>query len=129
MLQYLVTSKVRRRLLSLLWGEKKSGSVAELAELAGVAFAGAHSELKAMLRSQLVVSRHEGGKEVYAANLAHPEATTLEALVASAASPVIPQTAEDETLKRKLVALGAPLRGVDPVEVVPSEVAVTLLEG
>ena len=78
MLQYLVTSKVRRRLLSLLWGEKKRGSVSELADMAGGAFAGAHTELKAMKRAQLVVSRQEGGKEVYSANLDHPEATTTE---------------------------------------------------
>lgn len=129
MLEYLVTSKVRRRLLSLLWGEKKRGSVAELAELAGVAFAGAHTELKAMQRSQLVVSQQEGGKEVYSANFDHPEAATLQALVASAGRPPQPQVADDEPLKRKLVALGAPLRGLEPLEVPPSEQLVTLLHG
>lgn len=129
MLQYLVTSKVRRRLLSLLWGEKKRGSVAELADLAGVAFAGAHTELKAMQRSQLVVSSHEGGKEVHAANFEHPEAATLEALVASANRSVIPQTSEDEMVKRKLVALGAPLRGLKPLHVPPPARMMTLLEG
>jgi hypothetical protein len=129
MLQYLVTSKVRRRLLSLLWGEKKHGSVAELADLAGVAFAGVHAELKAMQRSQLVVSHHDGGKEVYSANFEHPEATTLQALVASATRSVMPERSEDEPLKRKLVALGAPLRGLEPLEVPPSEQMVTLLQG
>lgn len=129
MLQYLVTSKVRRRLLSLLWGEKKRGSVAGLADLAGVGFAGAHTELKAMLRSQLVVSSHEGGKEVYSANLEHPEAATLEALVASAKRSVMPQTSEDEMVKRKLVALGAPLRGHEPLDVPPAEHMMTLLQG
>lgn len=129
MLQYLVTSKVRRRLLSVLWGEKKRGSVAELADLAGVAFAGAYSELKAMQRLQLVISQQEGGKEVYSANFDHPEAATLQALVASAARPVMPQSVEDEPLKRKLVALGAPLRGLEPLEVAPSEQMATLLHG
>ncbi|MBA3393464.1 MAG: winged helix-turn-helix transcriptional regulator [Deltaproteobacteria bacterium] len=129
MLQYLVTSKVRRRLLSLLWGEKHRGSVAELAHLAGVAFAGAHTELKAMQRAQLVVSHHDGGKQVYSANVEHPDAATLQALVASAARPVMPERSEDERLKRKLVALGAPLRGLEPLEVSPSEQLTTLLEG
>ncbi len=128
MLHYLVTSKVRRRLLSLLWGEKKRGSVAELADLAGVAFAGVHAELRAMQRTQLVVSRHEGGKEVYSANFDHPGAETLMALVASD-RPVSRPSSEDEPLKRKLVALGAPLRGVEPMEVAPSERMSTLLQG
>lgn len=129
MLQYLVTSKVRRRLLSLLWGEKKRGSVAELADMAGVAFAGVHAELKAMQRLQLVVSQHEGGREVYSANVDHPVSATLQALVASAAHPVLPQASEDEPLKRKLVALGAPLRGFEPLEVSASESMLTLLQG
>jgi hypothetical protein len=129
MLEYLVTSKVRRRLLSLLWGEKKRGSVAELAEVAGVAFAGAHSELKAMHRSQLVVSQQERGKEVYAANFDHPEATTLLALVASASRSVMSRDDADGPLKRKLVGLGAPLRGHEPLEVEPSDLMITLLQG
>jgi hypothetical protein len=129
MLQYLVTSKVRRRLLSLLWGEKKQGSVAELAEIAGVAFAGAHVELKAMLQSQLVVSRREGAKDVYSANVDHPAAATLEALVASEARPALPDRSKDESLRRKLVALGAPLRGVEPQTVQASDEMKTLIEG
>lgn len=130
MLQYLITSKVRRRLLSLVWGENKRGSVGELAELAGVSFAGAHTELKAMQRAQLVISSHEAGKEVYAANRAHPEAATLQALVASAKRPLMPQVSpEDEILKRKLAALGAPLRGLAPLKVSPSEQLTTLLQG
>lgn len=129
MLEYLVTSKVRRRLLSLLWGEKQRGSVAELANLAGVAFAGAHAELKAMQRLQLVVSEHEGNKEVYSANVDHPEAETLVALVSAETRPVSSPSSADELLKRKLVALGAPLRGVEPLDVEPSERMSTLLQG
>ena len=129
MLQYLVTSKVRRRLLVLLWADRKRGAVAELAELAGVAFAGAHAELKAMQRVQLAVSQQEGRKEVYAANFNHPAAETLCALVAADAHPPMPQTAEDQALKRQLVAMGAPLRGVEPQEVAPPEQLATLARG
>jgi hypothetical protein len=127
MLQYLVTSKVRRRLLVLLWGERKSGSVAELADLAGVAFAGAHGELKAMRGAQLVVSG-QAGKEVYSANFEHPEAEALRALVTSKPHPM-PPTAEDQRLKRQLAGLGAPLRGVEPFVVKPSEQMATLVRG
>ncbi len=129
MLQYLVTSKVRRRLLSLLWGENKRGSVAELADMAGVAFAGVHTELKAMQQAQLVVSHYDGGKAVYGANLEHPDAATLQALVASSARPAMPQYPEDEAVRRKLAALGAPLRGVDPRAVPHTDEMVTLLQG
>jgi hypothetical protein len=128
-LQYLVRSKVRRRLLALLWGEQKRGSVAELADLAGVAFAGAHGELKAMHRAQLAVSRREGGKEVYAANFDHPEAATLRALVSADARQAVLPSSEDEALKRKLVALGAPLRGLEPLEMELSERMPTLFHG
>lgn len=116
-------------MLSLLWGEKKRGSVAELAEMAGVAFAGVHAEVKAMQQAQLVVSRHERGKEVYAANFEHPEAATLRALVAASGRPVMTRSPEDEAVRRKLVALGAPLRGVDPLAVPSSEEMLTLLHG
>lgn len=129
MLQYLVTSKVRRRLLVLLWGDKKRGAVGELAELAGVAFAGAHAELKAMQRAQLAVSRQEGRKEVYAANLEHPDAKTLRALVTADAHPTTPQTADDQALKRQLVGLGAPLRGIEPRALAHSEHMATLARG
>ncbi len=129
MLQYLVTSKVRRRLLSLLWGEAQRGSVAELAALAGVAFAGAHGELKSMLVHQLVIVEREGGKDVYAANLAHPDATILKALVATAGRRAAHRSSADDTIRRKLAALGAPLSGVAPLPVKASERAATLLEG
>lgn len=128
-MQYLVRSKVRRRLLSLLWGEEKRGSVAELAGLAGVAFAGAHAELKAMHCAQLAVARREGGKEVYSANFDHPEAATMRALVSADARPPTRFSAEDEVLKQKLVALGAPLRGAEPLDVESSERVPTLVRG
>ena len=126
-LDYLVTSKVRRRLLLLLWAENKRGSVAELAELAGVAFASAHTELKAMQRVQFVSTSHEDGKEVFAANSAYPEAALLRALVAD--RPVAPVNAADELLKESLVALGAPLRGVRSREVPESEQMSVLVRG
>lgn len=129
MLAYLVTSKVRRRLLFLLWAERTRGSVAELAELAGAGFASVHGEVKEMQRVQLVMSQHEGGKEVYSANFDHPAAEALRALVTSHEQRTVPQSEEDQTLKRKLVALGAPLRGVEPLAVEPSEQVATLVRG
>ncbi|MBX3160268.1 MAG: hypothetical protein KF773_30170 [Deltaproteobacteria bacterium] len=126
MLQYLVPSKVRRRLFVLMWGEKKRGSVSELAEAAGVAFSNAHAELKAMQQHELVRSRREGGKEVFFANQDHADAAVLEKLADS--DSLVRQTTSDQDgeLKAKLVALGAPLRGVSPVEVAPDDAVATL---
>lgn len=129
MLQFLVTSKVRRRLLVLLWGEKKSGSVAELAELADVSFASAHSELKAMHRLQLVRSVRDGAKEVFSANPEHPDAEFLSRLAQTDVPPRSVATSGDKELKQKLVFLGAPLRGVKPLPVAPSDVLHVLADG
>ena len=124
-----MTSKTRRRLLALLWGEDAHGSTAELAELAGVAFAGVHTELKAMQRTQLVVSERVGNKEVFSANADHPHAATMRALVASDAPSAPPPRKEDQRLRRKLAALGAPLAGVAPLKVAPAEAMETLVHG
>jgi DNA-binding transcriptional ArsR family regulator len=129
MLQYLVPSKVRRRLLGLLWAEGKRGSVAKLAELADVSGASAHAELKAMRQVLLVESAQEDGKEVYYANVRHPDADTLRALVASDVGRTVALSSDEEMLKRKLKALGAPLRGVQALEVEPGDYLDTLLKG
>jgi len=126
MLQYLVTSRVRRRLLVLLWADKRHGAVGELADEAGVAFAGAHAELKAMQRAQLAVSRHDGRKEVYAANLDHPDARTLRALVTAEPPREAPETDGDRRLKRQLAGMGAPLRGLESLAVAPGDRMMTL---
>jgi hypothetical protein len=112
MLQFLVTSKARRRLLLLLWGERVHGSVSELASRAGVAFSTAHTELKAMQRLQLVSSRREGANEVFSANRDHPDFEVLGKLVESETKKPAANHATNEAVRELLVGLGAPLRGV-----------------
>jgi hypothetical protein len=128
-LQYLITSKARRRLLVLLWGEHARGSVAELAKRASVGFATAHAELREMQRLQLVRSEQLDRSEVFAANPDHPSAAVLRALIAAEVTQPLPPAAGDELCKRQLVALGAPLRGVEPVVVDPSEYMDVLARG
>lgn len=107
MLGYLVTSKARRRLLDLLWGQGAHGSVTELAKRAGVGFANAYRELHAMKRLGLAISARQVGAESFRANAAHPLAGALRALVAapSAGTPDV----EAERTRGRLRALGAPL--------------------
>lgn len=126
MLQYLVPSKVRRRLFVLLWGEKKRGSISELAAAAGVSFSNAHRELKAMLQHELVRSQREDGKELFFANPAHPDVALLEKLARVDSAPRAAPSEHELELKAKLVALGAPLRGVTPLHVAASDVVTTL---
>ncbi len=123
MLDYLVTSKARRRLLTLLWGERASGSVSALAARAHVAFASAHQELHAMKLLGLVSTAREGAAEVFRANEDSPFAEALRELVKTAAlkAPAV-EDAHAVRTRGELRTLGAPLFD-DPVEVLDVEAA------
>ena len=82
-----------------------------------------------MKRLQLVCTEHVDGREVFFANANHPEASALRALVASEVARPAPPTADDELTKRQLVALGAPLRGADPVAVEDADRVTVLAKG
>ncbi len=107
MFEFLVTSKVRRRLLRLLWSECASGSATELARRAGVGFASAYRELQAMRRLDLVESKREHNATVFSANRRHPLAATLYTLLKS---PVLARVSRsDESTRNRLAELGAPV--------------------
>jgi hypothetical protein len=107
-LQYLVKSKARRRLLTLLWGNGAvSGTVAQLAAHAHVAFGSAYHELHEMKLLGLVTSAREDGGEVFRANKGSPYARLLRDLVAAPATPA-PSQAEASAMRARLRALGAP---------------------
>jgi hypothetical protein len=107
MLDFLVTSKARRRLLLLLWSEGASGSASELAERAGVGFASAYRELQAMRRRELVVCERRQAALVFSANHGHPLGSALRALLAH--PPVQPADRAGESTRARLAALGAPV--------------------
>jgi hypothetical protein len=107
-LEFLVTSKARRRLLRLLWSERAVGSAPDLAVRAGVTSPSAYAELRAMKRIGLATTQRVDGAELYAANLEHPQAEHLLALLA--APTRAPATeATDRELRLQLRDLGAPL--------------------
>ena len=127
-LQFLVTSKARRRLLQLLWGEGERGSATRLADEAGLAFATAHSELKAMRQFGLVRVTRVGRSDVYAANFDHPEGEALKVLLRAIQSSWTPSKENDDDVRGWLRALGVPLRV--PVAKTPApSVTDALLEG
>jgi DNA-binding MarR family transcriptional regulator len=111
-LRFLVKSKARRRLLALLWEQDVRGSVSELAERAGVAFAAAHRELREMRQYGLVRVERDGARDVYFADRNHPDAELLEQLLRRAAQPTRTGSVDetDAAVKSWLKNLGAPLR-------------------
>jgi hypothetical protein len=112
MLSYLVSSKGRRRLLTLLWVEHASGTATQLAKLARVSFATAYRELQSMKRWDLVRTAPSEDGEVFTANAAHPQAN----LLAELASPQ-PQRRSDpqvDEVRAQLAQAGAPLRADVP---------------
>ena len=109
MFDYLVTSRARRQLLRRLWADRVSGSVSALARASGVSFAAAHRELEAMKAAGLTVAGRDGVATVYRANLAHPQANVLTALLTAA--PPAHGASEEQRLRGRLAALGAPLGG------------------
>lgn len=127
MLDFLVTSKARRRLLDTLWRQGEVGQTARLAELAGVGFASAYRELQAMQRAGLVLTEREGASQVYRPNAAHPLAEAVRALV-TAATPPPAEDAEVRRLRGQLAALGAPLQH-EAVEPPAAPVEATVARG
>lgn len=108
MFEFLVTSKARRRLLQLLWGRGEEGTASALARSAGIGFASAYRELRAMHALGLVTFERRSADATYRANASHPLAEALRALVGSPKTP-----ADDERavrLRMQLKGLGAPLQ-------------------
>jgi hypothetical protein len=77
-----------------------------------VSFAGAHRELEAMRAAGLTVAERDGVATVYRANLAHPQADVLKALLT--AEPPVRGVSKEQRLRGQLAALGAPLGGPAP---------------
>jgi hypothetical protein len=112
--------------LDLLWRRNEHGSVTELARRAGVGFASAYRELRAMQRLGLTTSERTSGVESFRANAAHPLADALRSLVA----PMDATTNDEETdrTRGQLRALGAPLLAGAP-ETIDGPVEEVLVRG
>lgn len=127
MLEYLVTSKARRRLLDVLWRQGATGPAAQLAAVAGVGFASAYRELQAMQAQGLAEVERKGRAQVYRANSSHPQADAFRAVVAAEGS----RTTTDPSarkLRGQLRALGAPLQAESP-EPSPGPIEETVARG
>ena len=130
LLSYLVTSRVRRELLRLLWGAGAEGSVSALARRAGVSFAAAHRELLAMRTAGLARRKREGAAVVYSANPTSSHAKPLRKLVDEARTrPLAPLVADPEKVRTWLSAAGAPLAVSRPARGPRPPIEAVLAEG
>lgn len=112
MLEYLVTSRTRRRLLDALWVLGERGSVSDLARLARVSFRGAHKELNAMHEAGLAARSCVGTATVFEADAGHPRARVLRELLRRGQGREGASTRdarEDQNLRSWMKAWGAPL--------------------
>jgi hypothetical protein len=108
MFSFLVSSKGRRRLLTLLWVEHASGTATQLAKRARISFTTAYRELQSMKRWELVRTVASGEGEVFSANSTHPQAKLLVELTAPA--PQRPTDPHATEVRAQLAQAGAPLR-------------------
>ena len=111
MLDYLVTSRVRKRLLRLLWEDGAAGSMRELAITCGSNVAATRRELELMEGAGLARSERIGNARVFRANRESGQADLLRALLCQESQAVSagPSPYEDDVLRTMLGEYGAPL--------------------
>lgn len=116
MLEYLVTSASRRRLLHALWVKDAVGTVAYLAQQTRVPYSAAHKELRRMSEAGLAETSREHGFATYQARRGHPRAPLLMQLLAAPdVPPLRGLDARARTrVRAQLAALGAPLWPASP---------------
>jgi len=110
MLDYLVTSRVRRDLLRLLWAERVEGSVSDLSRRTRAGFSAVHRELYKMRVAGLASCERVGRRLVYRASHAHPRASLVRGLVDEDRGDEAAKTSpQDDQVRGWLRALGAPI--------------------
>jgi hypothetical protein len=133
MLDYLVCSRARKRLLRLLWIEGAGGPVLGLADLAGLSDRSAHKELNLMRDAGLARCSREGNATVFEAGLDHPQARLLRALLTDSVGDSAGRwdrssEVESQRTRSWLSSLGAPLHA-DPIETEPPPLERLLVQG
>ncbi|MDD9937031.1 MAG: winged helix-turn-helix domain-containing protein [Myxococcales bacterium] len=117
MIDYLIPSTTRRRLLTALYVEGHTGTVSSLARRAGVSAASAHVELHGMELAGLARRSLESGRHHFGAASEHAVADALRTLLEyqpSSASTRRGRRGDNSAATRTrndLAAHGAPLRG------------------
>lgn len=110
LLDFLVTSKTRKELLRVLFGQDVVASGHQLSKLVGGAYSLVHYELAAMRKEGLVMSRKEGRAVVFRKNDKYPERKALETLLdVKKESVMLGKQVDDQRVRLNLARFGAPL--------------------
>jgi hypothetical protein len=129
LLDFLVSSDTRRKLLVLLWAENVEASGHQLAKLASAAYSGVHQELESMVNAGLVSSRPEGKAVMFRKNDQYPYAHMLVTLLeGEQKAPASKQRPTDHDARLNLSKFGAPL-AVEGVTNVDLSLEQTLVAG
>ena len=81
MLDYLVKSALRRKILKTLWTNQREGNIHELAQLVGVPYSHMYNELKEMYMAGLAHRHRSGNSLIYSANQHYSHAQLLRQLL------------------------------------------------
>ena len=121
----LFQSATRSAVLELLFVRGLSASVSELARRSGLTPRSVGNEVRHLLPTGLVSVESVGGADVVRADLEHPAASHLRALLQSPGTAV-PDGGDARRVRESLAAWGAPLAGVRPGKHHPLEEALLL---
>lgn len=131
LLDYLVTSQTRRKLVNLLWKEGFRGTISDFCREGRLSMPSVRKELRSLKDQSLVCADVVRGREVLRANDKHPQHGLLVALVSiDAPTTDKREVKKDERVRRALKALGAPLTvtGPQPPRMVLEDVVLDALE-
>jgi hypothetical protein len=112
LLDFLVTSEIRKELLKLLWVDNLEASGHQLAQLAQASYSAVHSELEAMKNEGVVTATEKGKAMMFKKNKNYTGRKALSTLLATLPKTARSRKPADDEVKLSLVKFGAPL-GVD----------------
>jgi hypothetical protein len=117
MLDIIITSRTRRKLMTALWRDKEEGTASELSRICRASFSGVHSELESLKGAGLLEVAYRGNQAIYTANREHEKYGALRVLVGAERSRFDKnqldrersQGRKDQRVRLWLKEIGAPL--------------------
>jgi len=111
LLDFLVTSETRKKLLKLLWVDNLEASGHQLAQLAQAAYSVVHNELEAMKNEGLVTSSEKGKAMMFKKNNNYTDRKALAVLLSGTPKTYsgLSRKPTDDEVKLNLSKFGAPL--------------------
>lgn len=126
LIDYLVTSRIRRRLLRLIWSEEIAGTLHQISKLSGYAYSAVYREISEMKRQGIIKTKPRGKMEYVMKNSSFRNKNLLDKLLGGSVKKVKMKQINDSTIYSNLVKYGAPLFSLESsgVELTPEEAAI-----